>query len=102
MYATLREIEPPTAKQRFLNSKYLVLCATTTYPANTHKAKKTIAKGALCLRLCTPLNFMVPYQIPAVGTSLGTVNLVAPIDRNFIDISAIIRFRLCTFELPIE
>jgi hypothetical protein len=36
------------------------------------------------------------------GTSLGTVNLVAPIDRNFIDISAIIRFRLCTFELPIE
>jgi hypothetical protein len=36
------------------------------------------------------------------GTSLGTVNLVAPIDRNFIDISAIIRLRLCTFELPIE
>jgi hypothetical protein len=35
-------------------------------------------------------------------TSLGTVNLVAPIDRNFIDISAIIRFRLCTFEWPIE
>jgi hypothetical protein len=35
-------------------------------------------------------------------TSLGTVNLVAPIDRNFIDISAIIRLRLCTFELPIE
>jgi hypothetical protein len=37
-----------------------------------------------------------------LGTSLGTVNLVAPIDRNFIGISAIIRFRLCTFELPIE
>jgi hypothetical protein len=36
------------------------------------------------------------------STSLGTVNLVAPIDRNFIDISAIIRFRLCTFEWPIE
>jgi hypothetical protein len=35
-------------------------------------------------------------------TSLGTVNLVAPIERNFIDISAIIRLRLCTFELPIE
>jgi hypothetical protein len=35
-------------------------------------------------------------------TSLGTVNLVAPIDRNFIDISAIIRLRLCTFELSIE
>jgi hypothetical protein len=32
----------------------------------------------------------------------GTVNRVAPIDRNFIDISAIIRFRLCTFQWPIE
>jgi hypothetical protein len=41
-------------------------------------------------------------KIANTYTSLGTVNLVAPIDRNFIDISAIIRFRLCTFELPIE
>jgi hypothetical protein len=36
------------------------------------------------------------------STSLGKVNRVAPIDRNFIDISAIIRLRLRTFELPIE
>jgi hypothetical protein len=43
-----------------------------------------------------------PASSPGGGTSLGTVNLVAPINRNFIDISAIIRLRLCTFELPIE